>query len=192
MGVIYSVGNDVRDLLCPFIEEKGGTTDTQEIDRLYQLASLGKMTATELWEAIDLDPALEDEYLQRHKITDGLIAFLEAVNSRGYQVWCLSNDISEWSKKLRVRFELESYFRGFVISGDVGLRKPDQTIYEHLLQLLNTSPGNAAFVDDHAKNLDSAAALGFNTILFTPYSHDLNQEKHLMAPTFDELLSLLT
>src|SRR5512136_2623220 len=103
MGVIYSVGKDDRDLLSPFVEEKGGTKDVSKIETLYNAASLGCMSSDEFWEAVGLEPGLEDEYLQRYRLTDGLITFLDTVNSQGYEVWCLSNDISEWSKKLRAR-----------------------------------------------------------------------------------------
>lgn len=60
MGVIYSVGDDVRDLLCPFIAEKGGSTDTSKIEKLYHSASLGYMSAFEFWKAVDVNPELED------------------------------------------------------------------------------------------------------------------------------------
>lgn len=45
MRVIYSVKDDVRDLLCPFIAEKGGSRDIVKIQELYHSASLGKITA---------------------------------------------------------------------------------------------------------------------------------------------------
>jgi hypothetical protein len=86
MGVIFSVGNDVRDLLCPFMEEKGGIKNLSKIEMLYDSTSLGKMSSVEFWEAVGLDPELEDEYLQRYELTDGLTEFLEAVNSQGYEV----------------------------------------------------------------------------------------------------------
>ena len=166
MGVMYSVGDDVKDLLCPFIAEKGGIGDIGKIASLYMAASLGNMTAIEFWQSLSVAPNLEDEYLQRHKLTDGLIEFLEAVNSRGGEVWCLSNDLSEWSRKLRAIFKLERYLRGFVISGDVGLRKPDPAIFEHLITRLDVTAGDVVFVDDNPKNLDSATAVGIETILF--------------------------
>lgn len=191
MGVIYSVEKDDRDLLSPFVEEKGGTKDVSKIEILYNAASLGCMSSAEFWEAVELDPGLEDEYLQRYGLTDGLITFLETVNSQGYEVWCLSNDVSEWSKKLRARFGLNKYVRGFVISGDVGARKPEQTIFDHLISQLTASPREAVFVDDQRKNLDVAAALGFSTILFTPAGHDSTAEQHIVATSFADVLRWL-
>jgi HAD superfamily hydrolase (TIGR01509 family) len=191
MGVIYSVRNDDRDLLCPFIEEKGGTKDMPKIEILYHSTSLGNMSSAEFWKAVGLDPGLEDEYLQRYKLTDGLTDFLEAVNSQGYEVWCLSNDVAEWSKKLRARFGLDKYVRRFVISGDVGVRKPEQAIFDHLIGQLTASPRDAVVVDDQRINLDVAAALGFSTILFVPGSHDLTDEKHIVAKSFADVLCWL-
>lgn len=192
MGVIFSVGNDDRDLLCPFVEEKGGTKDVSKIEMLYHSTSLGTMSSAEFWEAVGLDPGLEDEYLQRYELTDGLTDFLEAVNSQGYEVWCLSNDIAEWSKKLRARFGLDEYVRGFVISGDVGVRKPEQAIFDHLIGQLTVSPRDVVFVDDQQRNLDVAVALGFSTILFAPAGHDLTDEKHVVATSFVDVLCWLS
>ena len=192
MGVIYSAGDDVRDLLCPFVLEKGGTKDISRIERLYHLASLGNMSASEFWKSVGLDPKLEDAYLQRHKLTDGLIDFVKAVNSRGYEVWCLSNDLLEWSKKLRIRFGLDKYFNGFIISGDVGVRKPDKAIYKHLIECLDADLNEVVFVDDRQKNLDPVAALGFKTIFFNPTGYDLADVRHRVATTFNDILSLLS
>ena len=191
MGVIYSVGDDVRDLLCPFIAEKGGSRHALKIEELYRSASLGKMSAFEFWETVGVAPELEDEYLQRHNLMDGLIDFLGAIRLRGYKTWCLSNDLSEWSRKLRGRFALDKYIHGFVVSGDMGVRKPDRAIFEHLLSRLGTSPSEVMFVDDQQKNLDSAAVLGFETVLFRPAASNSADETHKVAMTFDEILLLL-
>ncbi len=190
MGVIYTVGDDVKELLCPFIEEEGGSKDVSWIESLYLSASLGNMSASEFWEAVNLFPEVEDEYLQRHKLTNGLVDFLKAIKSRDYEVWCLSNDLSEWSKKLRARFGLDNYFRGFIVSGDVGIRKPTPAIFDYLLQRVGTKPSEVTFVDDQLRNLDSAAALGFHTVLFAPLGGILSK-KHQVVATFSELLFLL-
>jgi HAD superfamily hydrolase (TIGR01509 family) len=191
MGVIYSVGNDNTDLLCPFVTEKGGTQDISRILALYHSASLGQISSAELWQAVGLDPQLEDEYLRRYELTQGVMDLLEAVNSKGYEVWCLSNDISEWSKKLRMRFRLDRYISGFVISGDVRIRKPDQAIFDYLLERMAVRASDALFVDDQPVNLDAAAALGLRTILFLPDGRDAAAKRHILATSFSDVLRLL-
>jgi HAD superfamily hydrolase (TIGR01509 family) len=192
MGVMYSVGDDVKDLLCPFIAEKGGTKDIDKIARLYMAASLGNITSSEFWQATGADPKLEDEYLQCHKLTNGLIEFLEAINSRGGEVWCLSNDLSEWARKLRDRFKLGRYIRGFVISGDAGFRKPDPAIFQHLLKRIKVNAIDVVFVDDNLKNLDTANGLGFTTILFNTSGENLSHSIHKSVRNFNELLHNLS
>jgi HAD superfamily hydrolase (TIGR01509 family) len=150
------------------------------------------MTATEFWQSIGVAPNLEDEYLQRHKLTDGLIEFLEAINSSGGEVWCLSNDLSEWSRKLRDRFKLARYLRGFVISGDVGLRKPDPKIFQYLIRRLDVDAGDAVFVDDNPKNLDAATELGLKTILFDASGENPGHSGHEAVRNFNELLRYLS
>ena len=191
MGVIYSVGDDVRDLLYPFIIEKGGTRDFAIVQEHYQQASLGKISAAELWKAVGISPQLEDEYLQRFKLTEGLLDFLRNIKSRGLEIWCLSNDLSEWSAKLRIRFGLEKYFRGFVISGDIGIRKPDPMIYQNLLNRLNVKANDVIFVDDNPKNIDAASRFGLTTILFSQTIDPGLDEKHFKAATFNDIKQFL-
>jgi HAD superfamily hydrolase (TIGR01509 family) len=192
MGVMYSIGDDVKDLLRPFIAEKGGISDIDKITNLYMDASLGNMTSNEFWLSLGVAPDLEDEYLQRHRLTDGLIEFLEAINSRGGEVWCLSNDLSEWARKLRDRFKLERYIRGFAISGDIGIRKPDPAIFRYLIRRLDINASDAVFVDDNPKNLDSATELGFKTILFDASGENLSHSVHKSVRNFNELLHCLS
>jgi HAD superfamily hydrolase (TIGR01509 family) len=196
MGVIYAVGDDVRDLLYPFITEKGGCPDYSKILALYRLTSLGKLTSAEFWTKVGIDPGLEDEYLQRIRLIDGLLDFLTEIR-RDHKVFCLSNDVSEWSKKLRNRWGLTQFFQGFVVSGDVGFRKPDPAIFQKLLDSVEVSPEQIIFVDDIPGNLDSAASLGFKTILFRstllqPYISDITGNSHKIAVNYNQLKSLLT
>jgi HAD superfamily hydrolase (TIGR01509 family) len=189
MGVIYSIGDDVHGLLCPFIAEKGGSRDIPRIEQFYRSASLGNISAFDFWKAVNVDPELEDEYLQRQTLSDGLLDFLKETRQHGHEIWCLSNDVSEWSKKLRLCFGLGKYITGFVISGDVGLRKPDPAVFHVLVKQSNIDPHNAIFVDDTKRNLDSAANVGFETILFRPVEQDCN--RHKMVSDFREIKLLL-
>ncbi len=191
MGVIYAEANDGPNLLYPFIVEKGGCSDVQEIVRLWSAASRGKISSAEFWRSAGLDPALEDEYLQRYRLSDGLFEFLDAMYSRGMELWCLSNDVSEWSRKSRQRFGLEQYFKGFVISGDTGTCKPDPAIYIYLLEKSGVQPHEAIFVDDRGRNISAAHALGIGTILFNPTPEDSRGHNYATVRSLPELQEVL-
>ncbi len=165
MGVIYRAGDDVGELLVPFVREHGKVHDAAEIERIYTLASLGELPAAELWRQLGVAPALEDRYLERHALMDGLTEFLPALADRGYRIACLSNDLSEWSLKLRRRFGLEAHIDTWVISGDVGSRKPERPIYDALRAALGMDLGETVFLDDKPQNLRTAAECGIQTIL---------------------------
>lgn len=185
MGVIYESGDDVGELLVPFLEKKG-INDIKQIQELYHEASLGRLKSNEFWKAFNLGPEIEDEYLSLHGLTNGLQDFLIKATDRVSSIWCLSNDISEWSEKLRENFNIAGYFDGFVISGDVGIRKPDAGIYGRFLKESGCMAQECIFVDDREKNLDSAGILGFQTVLF-----DGRDSKHRNVTSFAELCEIL-
>ncbi len=166
MGVIYESGDDVAELLVPFVIENGGLSDAVEIERLYTLASLGEIEAADFWNAVGVSPTLEEAYLASHRLNEGLEAFLNALPSSIEYLWCLSNDLGEWSRTLRDRHELTQHFAGFVISSEVHSRKPEKEIYLELLSQAQSEPAECLFVDDRKKNLDAARLLGFQTVGF--------------------------
>jgi len=70
-------------------------------------AGPGAITAQDFWRGMGVSPALEDEYLGHHRLNEGVIEFMRTCQAAGMEVWCLSNDVAEWSRKLRRRLELE-------------------------------------------------------------------------------------
>ncbi len=191
MGVVYAEPDDGHKLLYPFIVEKGGCSDMREIGRLWVEASLGRMSSAEFWISAGVDPALEDDYLLKYRLSDGLLEFLDEACSRGIDLWCLSNNISEWAEKLRERFGLEKYFRGFIISGDTGTLKPDPAIYLYMLEESGFQPADAIFVDDRLRNVAAAAALGIKPILFNPVPQEMLGHNYTVVRNFAELRSVL-
>ena len=192
MGVIYAEGDDGQNLLYPFILEHGRLRNVVEVIRLYSEASLGKITAEEFWRRAGVDSSLEDEYLALHRLSEGLVEFLEKATANGFEIWCLSNDVSEWSRKLRRKFDLEKYFRGFVISGDEGVRKPDAAIYQRLRDAADCLVSDIIFVDDRLRNIEVAARLGMRCVLFNPVDSRASEHDFPVANTFAELSNLLS
>jgi 2-haloacid dehalogenase len=56
---------------------------------------------------------------------------------------------------------------GVVVSGRVGVAKPDPAIFRTLMSAYDVDPHRAVFVDDSQANVDAAAALGFHAVRFT-------------------------
>jgi FMN phosphatase YigB (HAD superfamily) len=167
MGVIFSADDDVAELLIPFVREAGGTSDARAIEAAYLEASVGNLDADAFWAEVGLSPDVEPDYLRRHSVRPGALAFMARARRSGLPIWCLSNDLGRWSKRLRVALGVEPLLAGAVISGDVKVRKPERAIYERLLVETGYSPADLLFVDDRVKNVAAAAALGIRAVQFT-------------------------
>ncbi|NYH78239.1 putative hydrolase of the HAD superfamily [Actinopolyspora biskrensis] len=61
--------------------------------------------------------------------------------------------------------QLDGLFEHAVVSGSVGLRKPDPEIYRLLLDRMDLLPENAVFVDDVRANVTAAQRLGMHAVL---------------------------
>lgn len=54
----------------------------------------------------------------------------------------------------------DEMFDAIVISGEVGMRKPEPEIFTHMLDLLGVAAGETVFVDDLERNVEAARAVG--------------------------------
>ena len=184
MGVIFRAQDDVAELLVPFINKRGSTMDTNKLNTLYKKTSLGLKNVDEFWRELGLSPDVEDEYLALHELNRGCLDFLAFARKEGLHVWCLSNDVSRWSLKLRERFALHDLFNGFVISGDIGYRKPSEQAYRCLIDRIGYVPD--LFVDDRSANVSAAQSIGIRSILF-----DANPDIKSGTVDFDTLVTFV-
>lgn len=168
MGVLYQSGDDVAELLIPFVQKHNVHASVSAIEEAYLEASLGHIDNTAFWQKLNLDPALEDDYLSCHVLTEGVAEFLSLAATKFATICCLSNDVTAWSLKLRNRFSLTHWIKHWIISGDAGYRKPSPQIYSILLDSIGAAASNVLFVDDREKNLHAARLMGFSTALFDP------------------------
>lgn len=166
MGVIFAAQDDVAELLVPFVRAQGGTPDSRAVEAAYLDASLGEIDADAFWRRVGLAPDVEPAYLASHRLVSGTLEFLAKARSARLPVWCLSNDVGRWSRRLRDALGVEPLLAGAVISSDARVRKPDSGIYERLLVETGCHPSDLLFVDDRATNVRSAAMLGIPSIEF--------------------------
>jgi epoxide hydrolase-like predicted phosphatase len=82
--------------------------------------------------------------------------------SRGLKTALLSNS---WGMDYP-REEWDEVFDTVVISGEVGMRKPEPGIYRHTAALLGVEPRECVFVDDLGPNVKGAVQIGMVGVKF--------------------------
>jgi putative hydrolase of the HAD superfamily len=187
MGVLYRSADDVTELLVPYARAKGSRLGTERIHELYVQCSLGRMTSGELWQQLGTRGADDEEYCRWHELTEGVLPALERLSSRGVGLACLSNDVSEWSVVLRRRFGLDNYVNTWVISGDVGVRKPSPEAYAALSGALALAPSQILFVDDRMANVRAARAAGMASVLYGTAAPELDEDGRRSVRRMDAL-----
>jgi 2-haloacid dehalogenase len=95
------------------------------------------------------------------------VAVLRDLRATGVRLYALSNWSAETFPIARPRYPFLDWFDGIVISGQERLIKPDARIFEVLLDRYDLLPEQTVFIDDHAPNVEAAAALGIRAIPFT-------------------------
>ena len=84
----------------------------------------------------------------------------------GMKLYALTNWSAETFPIAVKRFEFLNWFDGRLVSGEEKIRKPFPNFYQLLIDRFNIRPEEAVYIDDNARNLGPAAALGFHTIHF--------------------------
>jgi 2-haloacid dehalogenase len=97
----------------------------------------------------------------------GTVDILAELRSMGVRLVALSNWSAEMFPIARERFGFLAWFEGIVISGEVGVNKPDRRIFDHLVEQFDIEPERTVFIDDSPVNIDAARGLGFRVIQFT-------------------------
>jgi 2-haloacid dehalogenase len=97
----------------------------------------------------------------------GALDILSDLHARGVPLYALSNWSSETFPFAQKRFEFLNCFKGIMLSGEVGLVKPDARIYDLFLKTFAIDPGSAIYIDDLKANVEAAAGFGMQGILFT-------------------------
>ena len=92
---------------------------------------------------------------------EAMIEAVRAARAGGVKTALISNS---WGLGIYDRAPV-GLFDATVISGDVGLHKPNPEIYELAAERLSVDPGDCIFVDDLRENVAGAEAVGMTAIL---------------------------
>lgn len=123
--------------------------------------------------------ALIDRLFAGMRADEDMVAAVRAAKDAGVRTGLISNS---WGAGRYERDRFPELFHGWVISGEVGIRKPEAHIYELGAEAIGLPPAACVFVDDLPFNLEPAAALGMATV------HHVSAERTI--PELERLLGV--
>ena len=100
------------------------------------------------------------------ELRDDMLGLVRRARSSGIRTALLSNS---WGDANYPEEEWEGAFDVVVISGRVGMRKPDEEIFRHTADLLGVPADECVMVDDLAGNVRGAVAAGMVGVLHSSY-----------------------
>ncbi|KJF98805.1 HAD family hydrolase [Photobacterium leiognathi] len=100
---------------------------------------------------------------------------------QNYPLYYLTNMCSAFFETLYEKHHFISFFDGGVVSGKELTMKPEPEIFLLLCKRYELNPHECLFIDDHYPNIETAKALGFNTIHFTPTQSCIDEIEELLA-----------
>jgi putative hydrolase of the HAD superfamily len=97
-------------------------------------------------------------------VDEDMLGLVREVRESGVRTALLSNS---WGNEYP---DMDGLFDVVVISGEVGMRKPEPRIYTLTLDLLGVPASACVFVDDFPLNVDAATALGMLGVRHRTYA----------------------
>lgn len=112
-----------------------------------------------------LEITWDNHFGSKPKVNKKVVKIVGDLKRRGYKIALLSNVYKHRAIIIRKNGDYR-IFPNVFLSCDIGIRKPDKKIYEHVIEKLKAKPEECIFIDDREINLAPARKLGFKTILF--------------------------
>jgi epoxide hydrolase-like predicted phosphatase len=102
-------------------------------------------------------------------VEESMVGLVRRAKAQGLRTALLSNS---WGNDYP-REGWDTLFDAVVISGEVGMRKPEHRIYQHTLGLIELEPAQAVMVDDLSPNIRAAVEVGMVGVLHESYDQTL-------------------
>lgn len=140
--------------------------------RSWKKAQSGIISDAEYWadvaEQLGLDKGelgeFRRDYFSGDELDQEMVTFIRELRPH-----CRIGLLSNASPRLQELLDssgVTELFDVIVISGRVGVQKPDPEIYRLVLERLGVAPEETIFVDDFARNIEAAERLGMETMHF--------------------------
>ena len=136
-------------------------------------AMKGEITAAEHWEAAQEALGIPQDEIEKMKLDfwggdtldENLVNYLRDLRPQ-YKTALLSNAWDDLRQMIEEEWKIDDAFDEIIISAEVGLVKPDASIYQRMIADLDIVPAEAVFVDDFPENVAGARSQGLHAVQF--------------------------
>jgi len=97
----------------------------------------------------------------------GSVEILGELRGKGHRLHALTNWSAETFPIARRRFEFLQWFENIVVSGEVGLAKPDPRIFALTIARCRLNPARTVFIDDSLRNVEAGRNAGMQALHFS-------------------------
>lgn len=97
----------------------------------------------------------------------GSVEILDELRRRGVRLYALTNFSRETWPIAKARFDFLSWFEDAIVSGELGIVKPDRRLFELAISRCHLEPSRTVFIDDVPTNVEAGRACGLHAIRFT-------------------------
>ena len=98
---------------------------------------------------------------------EATVEILADLRRAGVRLGALTNWSAEKFPIALARYDFLGWFETIVVSGEVGMIKPDRRIFDHLFERTGLQPSRTIFIDDSKANVVAAMDVGMLSIEFT-------------------------
>jgi len=149
-------------------------------------ASLGEISDKEHWAEVTKrlrrptseTKSIRAEFFAGDVIDREIVEYLRSLKPH-YHVGLISNAWSDLRDYITGK-KIDDAFHSMIISGEVGVMKPEARIYQIALEQAGVSPNEAVFVDDFYENIEGCQAVGMHGIHFRDPQAAMNELKELL------------
>jgi HAD superfamily hydrolase (TIGR01509 family) len=182
--VVFDIGNvllrwNPRNLYCKifadpeqvewFLEHvcDSAWNEAQDAGRSWAEAVSERVTRFPQWEAEIR--AYDERWMETlDGEIDENVRLVESLSAARVPLYAITNFSKEKFELARTHHRFFGHFHGIVVSGEVGLIKPDPRIFHLFLDRYGLEAAKCIFIDDSATNIVVADAVGMKTVHYRP------------------------
>lgn len=114
-----------------------------------------------------IDTLVEMDLKGFSRMNQGMLCWADKLKENGFTTVIISNMAESTYQSLMVQQKWMEHFDATVISGIIGINKPDRRIFNHALERMQLEAAEVLFLDDLIHNVTGAKEAGLHALLFS-------------------------